>query len=59
VTDDDAWGWLIAGLALVLAGLVLLRVGDPFLAAMWGVGLGLSGGGAAVIGAGALLHLWR
>ncbi|HEY7030978.1 MAG TPA: hypothetical protein VH482_06620 [Thermomicrobiales bacterium] len=59
MTDDDAWGWLIAGLTLVLAGLVLLHVGDPFLSAMWGVALALSGGALAVVGTGALLRLWR
>jgi hypothetical protein len=59
MTDDQAWGWVAVGLALVLAGLVFLSLHDPFLLTMWGVGLALSGAAAAVVGTGALLRLWR
>ena len=59
MTDDEAWWWLTIGLGLVLVGVTLLRLNDPFLLTMWGVTLGLIGGAATVVGTGTLLRLWR
>ena len=59
MADDDAWGWLTTGLALLLAGVMLLRLDDPFLFTLWGVGLALGGGAVALVGAGVLLRVWR
>jgi hypothetical protein len=59
MTDVDAWKWLSFGLAMIFAGLVLLRLDDPLLSTMWGIALSLSGSAVALVGTGVLLRLWR
>jgi hypothetical protein len=59
MTNDAAWRWLSIGLALTIAGMVLLQHGDAYLFTMWGIALFLSGGAVALVGTGVLLHLWR
>lgn len=59
MVDDEAWWWLTIGLALVMIGLRLLRLDDPYLLTMWGVGLMVCGAVTAVVGTGVLLRLWR
>jgi hypothetical protein len=57
--NDDAWRWLSIGLALILAGLTLLRLEDQYLFTMWGIGLITNGSAVALVGTGVLFRLWR
>lgn len=59
MTNDEAWWWLAVGQGSVAAGLALLRMDDPGLAAMWGVCFTLLGGVGTVVGAGVLMRLWK
>ena len=51
--------WLAAGLFALSAGTWLLRLDDPFLLTLWGVGLLVIGAALSIVGAGMGLRLWR
>jgi hypothetical protein len=51
--------WLAGGLAALAGGVWLLRLDDPYLFTMWGIGLVLLGSVAALLGIAMLLHMCR
>ena len=51
--------WMAFGLATLALGVWLLRLDDPFLLTLWGVGLVIIGLTSAIISAGMLLRIWR
>jgi hypothetical protein len=57
VPRPDAW--LSFGLAALALGVWLLRLDDPFLLTLWGVGLVIIGVSSTVVSAGMLLRIWR
>jgi hypothetical protein len=57
VPQPDAW--MAFGLAALALGVWLLRLDDPFLLTLWGVGLVIIGSASAVVSAGMWLRIWR
>jgi hypothetical protein len=51
--------WLAGGMASLAAGVWLLRLDDPFLLTLWGVGFVINGLAASTVGAGKLLRVWE
>lgn len=51
--------WLALGLASLALGVWLLRLDDPFLLTLWGVGLCIIGLATSLVGTGKLLRVWE